>query len=143
MEDIAYVQDIVNEQLSQLLQEQNEVFVCSIGAQFEIKSTTLIQHDAASNEIGILALLWQYYKDHPNPAYESAKVIYLHSKGSFHPKKENDRLRIFLTCGALSQECSTLPSSDPCNVCSSQMSPVPYPQTSENMWLAKCNYVQK
>ena len=50
-------------------------------------------------------------------------------------------MRMFLTRGALSKECAELPST--CNICSSRMSPVPYPHTSGNMWLARCDYVSK
>ena len=142
-ESIPRVKNIVKEQFSQLRPEQHEVFVRSIGVPFEIENATLVRHDEDGDEAQTLALLWQYCKDHPNPADESAKVVYLHSKGSFHPMVKNDRLRRFLTRGALSQECANLPSSDPCNVCSSRMSPLPHPHTSGNMWLAKCDYVQK
>ena len=138
------MKNIVKEQLSQLLHpEQYGIFVRSIGAPFEIENTTLIRHDTTGNEAETLALLWQYCKDHPNPADESANVVYLHSKGSFHPSRRNDKYRRFLTRGALSQECANLTSSDPCNVCPSQMLPAPHPHTPGNMWLAKCDYVQK
>ena len=80
--------------------------------------------------------LKQYCKDHP-----TEKVVYLHSEGSFNSMEVNGRLRRFLTRGALLEECANLPSS--CNVCSSRMSPIPHPHTSGNMWLAKCDYVQK
>ena len=89
-------------------------------------------------------------------------VIYLHSKGSYRPFPNNDKLRRFLTRGALSNECasihhtsqqssssstttSTTASSTACsvcNVCSSRMSPIPHSHTPGNMWLAKCNYIQ-
>jgi hypothetical protein len=81
-------------------------------------------------------VLKQYCKDYP-----AAKVVYLHSKGSFNPMEVNERLRRFQTRGELLEECANLPSS--CNVCSSRMSPIPHPHPSWNMWLAKCDYVQK
>ena len=52
----------------------------------------------------------------------------------------NDKLRKFLTFGALSKECANMP--DFCNVCASRMSPFPHPHTSGNMWTAKCTYVK-
>ena len=50
-------------------------------------------------------------------------------------------LRKFLTRGALSEECSNMPSF--CNFCSSRMSPLPHAHTSGNMWAARCEYVRK
>ena len=89
-ESIPRVKNIVKEQFSQLRPEQHEVFVRSIGVPFEIENATLVRHDEDGDEAQTLALLWQYCKDHPNPADESAKVVYLHSKGSFHPKVKKD-----------------------------------------------------
>jgi hypothetical protein len=101
-----------------------------------IPETTLIaHHDKASEEV-TLHSLWEHCRENP-----SDKVIYLHSKGSFTVKRENDLLRKFLTQGALSKECADLPLT--CNVCSSRMSPIPHPHTSGNMWLARCDYVSK
>jgi len=71
----------------------------------------------------------------------NTKVVYLHSKGSYHDIRQNAKLRLFLTKGALSRKCSNLPKK--CNVCSSRMSPLPHPHTSGNMWLARCDYVAK
>ena len=79
-ESIPRVKNIVKEQFSQLRPEQHEVFVRSIGVPFEIENATLVRHDEDGDEAQTLALLWQYCKDHPNPADESAKVVYLHSQ---------------------------------------------------------------
>ena len=130
---------IVKEQLSQLLPEHN-VFVRSIGAQVEIvaprRDVTVIQHDEEGDEAGTLQLLWKYCKNRTDDT-----VVYIHNKGSFHPSYTNTLFRRFNTRGALSEECMNMPSS--CNVCSSRMSPLPHPHTSGNMWVAKCEYVQK
>jgi len=108
----------------------------SIGVPLQIENTTLPQHDEKGWEPQTLRLLWQQCKINTHD-----KIVYIHSKGSFHPNNDNDLLRRFLTRGALSEECSNLPSS--CNVCSSRMSPIPHPHASGNMWLARCDYVQK
>jgi hypothetical protein len=134
-EDVGFVQSIVQEQMAHLLPE-HEVFVRSIGIQFNISNTTLLCHDEVGDEVGTLTLLWEYCKEHPK-----SKAVYIHTKGSFHPHERNNILRKFLTHGALSQECANAPSH--CNVCSSRMSPVPHPHTPGNMWLAKCNYIVK
>ena len=126
---------IIKEQMAQLRPE-HKVFVRSIGVPVEIENTTTIRFDEEGDEVETLGLLWQHCRDHT-----SDKVVYIHSKGSFHPSSANDRLRRFLTRGALSEECLNLPSS--CNTCSSRMSPLPHPHTAGNMWLARCEYVQK
>ncbi|GKY97517.1 hypothetical protein MPSEU_000709900 [Mayamaea pseudoterrestris] len=133
--DSRRVKRLVNRQLSIRLPE-HQVFLHSIGYPIHIANTTLLQHHNEGNEVLTLHSLWEYCKIQPD-----ARVVYLHSKGSFHPKVENDLLRGFLTAGALSKECLHLP--DACNVCSSRMSPIPHPHTPGNMWLARCRYVRQ
>ena len=143
--DIPRVISIVREQFSQLL-PRHEVLISSIGTPIaseitKIKTnsrftTELMQHNAEGFEFLTLSRLWQHCKDNPTD-----KVVYLHSKGSFHPSKKNDNLRQFITRGTLSEECANAPPS--CNVCSTRMSPMPHPHTSGNIWLARCDYVQK
>jgi hypothetical protein len=134
--DVGFVQSIVQEQMAHLL-PKHEVFVRSIGIQFNISNTTLLLcHDEVGDEVGTLTLLWEYCKEHPN-----SKAVYIHTKGSFSTHERNNILRKFITRGALSQECANAPSH--CNVCSSRMTPVPHPCTPGNMWLAKCNYIVK
>ena len=129
--------DIVEEQMSQLLPE-HKVFVRSIGVPVDVVApdVTVIQHDEEGDEAGTLQLLWKYCKNRTDDT-----VVYIHNKGSFHPSYTNTLFRRFNTRGALSEECMNMPSS--CNVCSSRMSPLPHPHTSGNMWVAKCEYVQK
>ena len=132
--DIPTVKKVVEEQLS-FLRPNHRVFVRSIGVPLQIDNTTLIQHDNTGSEIETLAVLWQHCKDHTDE-----KVVYIHSKGSFHPSADNHLLRSFQTRGALSEECEDLPPS--CNVCSSRMSPIPHPHAPGNMWLGRCDYIQ-
>jgi hypothetical protein len=133
--DIPRVKGIVQEQMA-LVRVKHRVFVQSIGTPMSIPNTTLISHHDQASEMVTLDSLWNYCRKN-----RRQKVIYLHSKGSFHPHILNDVLRMFLTRGALSKECANLPFT--CNVCSSRMSPVPHPHTPGNMWLARCNYVSK
>ena len=100
--------------------------------------TVHLGHYESGDEKLSLHALWEYCR---NNNTKDAKVIYMHSKGSFNPSWENDNLRKYLSRGALSEECLGL--SQTCNVCSSRMSPLPHPHTPGNMWLARCNYVKK
>jgi hypothetical protein len=102
----------------------------------KVKGAIHLQHDKEGNEFESLGLLWDYCKSHLKQ-----KIVYLHSKGTFHPSEQNDNLRRLLTRGVLSEECSNLP--DICNVCSFRMSPIPHVHTPGNMWLARCSYVNK
>jgi len=135
VDDIEKVNSIVKEQFDLLLPE-HKVFVRSIGTELHIDNVELIRHDAEGDESDTLQLLWEHCNNFPD-----SKVVYLHSKGSFHGTEDNEKLRRFLTRGALSKECANLPSS--CNACSSRMSPIPHPHTPGNMWLARCDYIKK
>jgi hypothetical protein len=61
-------------------------------------------------------------------------VVYLHSKGFFHPQTG-----LLPDFGALSQDCMRMPKQ--CNVCSTQMTRAPH--TPENMWAACCGCIAK
>ncbi|GFH53888.1 hypothetical protein CTEN210_10364 [Chaetoceros tenuissimus] len=127
---------IVDEQMDHM-KPFHQVHVRFIGTSFAINNTKTIEYDKEGDEFGTLELLHNYCKENPTDT-----AVYLHNKGSFHPKPENDSLRRFLTRGALSQECANMPE-DTCNVCSSRMSPLPHPHTSGNIWVAKCEYIAK
>jgi hypothetical protein len=133
--DAPRVERLVQEQLDLLLPE-HALFLHSIGHPLHIQSAKLLEHHAQGDEVETLRSLWEYCTIRPD-----SKVVYIHSKGSFHDRPENNALRRFLTTGALSRECLNLPSH--CNVCASRMSPLPHPHVSGNMWLARCDYIQK
>ncbi len=132
---INITKNIFNEQMA-LLRPEHKVFVRSIGFPVEIHNATHVRHDENGDEAETLGLLWDHCQDNLDDI-----VVYIHNKGSFHPSKKNDILRRFLTRGALSEECSNMPTT--CDVCSSRMSPLPHPHTSGNMWAARCDYVKK
>jgi hypothetical protein len=134
--EVKRVEAIVFEQLANLKPIHHPVFIHSIGKTLPIPNTTLLHHHESANEEVTLLSLWRYCQNNTH-----SKVVYLHAKGSFHPSRQNERLRQFLTAGALSDECASLPQS--CNVCSSRFSPFPHPHTPGNMWLAQCDYVSK
>ena len=95
-----------------------------------------VTHRATGTEGASLRALWDHcraaearrHHHHDDDDDDDARVVYLHSKGSLTPGEDNDRLRRFLTEGALSRECASLP--DACDVCSSRMSSHPHPHTS-------------
>ena len=137
--DASRVMDIVSEQKSFLLPEYHKSFYVQSmgGVQLNITNTTILGHRPKGNEVITLHSLWKFCKKNP----QTEKVVYLHSKGSFHPKPKNTRLRKFLTAGALSEECALVGTQ--CNVCSTRFSPLPHPHTPGNMWLARCDYIRK
>jgi hypothetical protein len=135
-EELERVSNLVQEQFSSIKPWHTPIYVHSIGQEFPIPNTTLLQHHTTATEMVTLDSLWEYCQNHTDD-----KVVYLHSKGSFHPSKKNDRFRKLITLGALSDHCANAPST--CNVCSSRFSPFPHPHPPGNMWLARCSYVQK
>ena len=144
------VKAIVNEQFSFLDPKRHVVSITSIGHLLpnitNYNNTTnnerinipLKKHYIKGNKGLTLHALWNFCKQPANNNHDT-KVVYIHSKGSFHDNPDNTALRTFLTIGALSEDCDSLPSQ--CNVCSSRMSPMPHPHTSGNMWLARCDYI--
>ena len=147
--DIPRVSNFVRDQFLEFMKPgiHGPIFINSIGAVSALSelpwpptiNATLMNHYKQGDEVNTLQELWAYCsRDDTHP---EQKVVYLHSKGSFHWNKANEKLRVYLTKGALSEECSNMP--DTCNVCSSRMSPMPHPHTSGNMWLSRCEYVRK
>ncbi|KAG7374597.1 hypothetical protein IV203_013692 [Nitzschia inconspicua] len=136
-EELIHVSNIIDEQFGSLQPWHRPVFVHSIGQEYPIPNTTLLQHHEQATEMVTLRSLWEYCREERNI---NASVVYLHSKGSFHPSALNDQLRKFNTLGALSDDCSNMPHT--CNVCSSRFSPFPHPHPPGNMWQAKCSYVK-
>jgi len=146
------VKKIVNEQFSFLDQKRHRaVLITSIGHQLSditnnasspsLINITLQRHYERGNEGMTLHALWEFCRI-PTNNNHATKVVYIHSKGSFHNKPMNTHLRKFLTVGALSKDCDTnLP--DSCDVCSSRMSPFPHPHSPGNMWLARCDYIAR
>ena len=144
-EDIERVSELVHSQFQWFNASLHEmVYVNSIGTPLPLISnytnanSSNIVHRTKGDEVDTLEELWKFCNHSQN---REKLVVYLHSKGSFHPSEDNDKLRQFLSRGALSTECASLP--DTCTICSSRMSPVPRAHTSGNMWLAQCRYIQK
>jgi hypothetical protein len=133
--------DLVNDQLSLMLPE-HEANIMAIGVapnsssffEKKVKVRLIAHHDQGDEKLSLYEL-WKFCQNNTD-----SKVVYMHSKGTFHPTKQNDALRQYLSTGALSYECLHLP--DVCNVCGTRISPLPHPHIPGNMWLARCSYVQ-
>lgn len=136
------VRRIVAEQFAHLdpTLHDGDVAVTSIGHRLDAlpPGARVAEHHAAGGEDLTLRAVWRYCRANPRP---DVRVVYLHSKGSYHPTAANTRLRDFVTRAALSPACAALP--DACDVCSARMSPLPHPHSSGNMWLARCDYVAR
>jgi hypothetical protein len=126
------VQNRIMDQLSHLKYYHRPVYVHTIGHPL----STLLQHHEKAFEKVTLNSLWEYCQSHP-----CAQVVYLHSKGSYHPSDVNDRMRQMLTIAALSDECANNTDNVVSNLCGYRISPFPHPHVPGNMWLAHCSYV--
>mmetsp|Transcript_16220 Transcript_16220/g.39836 ORF Transcript_16220/g.39836 Transcript_16220/m.39836 type:complete len:439 (-) Transcript_16220:393-1709(-) len=125
----------------------------------DVSKTVSLGHHDTGSELVSLQSLWEYCQNTSSPT--TTKVVYLHSKGSYTSTESNELLRRFITKGATSDACASISHdhdhhhhrsngdddsiavTTKCNVCSSRFSPLPHPHTSGNMWLARCDYVQK
>ena len=119
--------DIVEDQLGYIDPTvHGPVYVTSIGVRIDVEGTVGVQYFDNANEEESLHLLWMYCRQNP-----TQRVVYLHSKGSFHPSEDNDKLRSFATQAALSKQCDdATKSEDSCDVCSGRFSPLPHAHTS-------------
>jgi hypothetical protein len=77
-------------------------------------------------------------------AHVQDRVVYMHTKGSFHDSPQNTILRQFLTNAIFSDACLAFGTNDDeCDVCSARFSPLPHWHTPGNMWIATCGHVRK
>ena len=75
-------------------------------------------------------------------AASQRRVVYLHSKGSYHSQSENHIWRKQMTEAALHPQC-LLPPDDSCDVCGAHFY-VRYAITFPgNMWTTRCDYVTR
>mmetsp|Transcript_44937 Transcript_44937/g.94287 ORF Transcript_44937/g.94287 Transcript_44937/m.94287 type:complete len:944 (+) Transcript_44937:218-3049(+) len=76
-----------------------------------------------------------------NSTQTTTRVVYLHSKGSYHSQKENHIWRKQMTSASLHPQCLHPP--DPqCDVCSAQFYIKYAIMFPGNMWAAKCSYIR-
>ncbi|KAL7468423.1 hypothetical protein ACHAXS_008662 [Conticribra weissflogii] len=106
----------------------------------------LLNFYESASEAATLHDIYQYCQD-DDDAYvqrtnNDTRVVYLHSKGSYHRREANDNWRREMTNSVLHDDC-LFPPDDQCDVCGAQF----YTRFSfmfpGNMWTAKCSYIQK
>eukprot|EP00525_Craspedostauros_australis_P010483 CAMPEP_0198133706 /NCGR_PEP_ID=MMETSP1442-20131203/59706_1 /TAXON_ID= /ORGANISM="Craspedostauros australis, Strain CCMP3328" /LENGTH=371 /DNA_ID=CAMNT_0043794837 /DNA_START=701 /DNA_END=1816 /DNA_ORIENTATION=+ len=97
---------------------------------------TMIRHVADGNEELTLTQLHEHCQHHP-----SHRVVYIHSKGTYHPTLSNDILRRLSMRAVTSKQCNTARSA--CNVCSAHFSVYPFFTATGNFFVAQCQYVQQ
>lgn len=140
--DTAHALSIINEQLSvrkQSVLQNGNLHYLTIGAAIAFPDCLPCKHLGhykEGTEMLTLQLLHEHCWAHP-----SERVIYMHSKGSYHTMPQNDKFRRFLTKSIFSKECVNMPKT--CNLCSARFSPLPYPHTPGNMWVATCEYIRR
>jgi len=108
----------------------------SIPALLECPTCHQLEHKNAGDEVITLQHVFDHCARNP-----SERVLYMHSKGSFHNMPQNEALRRFLTKGVWSDECHHMPRA--CSACASRFSPLPHHHYPGNMWLARCEYVSR
>jgi hypothetical protein len=74
--------------------------------------------------------------------HEDHRVVYLHTKGAYHPRPANQGWRRHMTAATTSQDCLA-PPDDTCNLCGSIYYPFWTSFMPGNMWTAKCSYIQQ
>jgi len=70
------------------------------------------------------------------------RVVYLHSKGSYHSQDTNHIWRRQMTDASLHPDCLSPPNND-CDVCSAQFYIKYAIMFPGNMWTAKCSYIRR
>ena len=97
------------------------------------------QHLAQGDEVVTLQSLYEYCQQ----AGPDQLVTYIHSKGTYHPKKVNEIWRPHLTQAALHPDCVRHTQEGHCNVCGLHF----YAQWTSffpgNMFTARCDHVQQ
>jgi hypothetical protein len=74
--------------------------------------------------------------------HDSHRVIYLHTKGSYHNRPMNDPWRHHMTMAATSEMCLE-PKDDTCNLCGLFYYPFWASFMPGNIWTAQCSYINK
>jgi hypothetical protein len=110
----------------QWIQERCNCFVC-----------THVRHETSGFEEVTLQPLYEYCVQQPEH-----RVIYLHSKGTFHPSHGAERWRRAMTEAVTSRHClhDDIPSQ--CHVCGLTFSPVWTPLYPGNMWVGACSHIR-
>lgn len=137
---------IIKEQLEQRQElglQHVPVFYTLIGENVSARSRIfspnchMLKHAKNGSEELTLQSLYDYCTLNP-----SARVAYIHDKGSFSRNYGNEIRRKYTTKGVLSKACRSFLSTE-CNICSLGFSALPTNHAPGNMWSADCSYIQK
>lgn len=71
------------------------------------------------------------------------RVLYLHTKGSFHARASQHRVREHVTDAVTSRDCIEQAHKEDCDLCGLLFLPRPSLHFTGNMFNAKCSYIQK
>ncbi|GAB5357183.1 hypothetical protein AAMO2058_000352100 [Amorphochlora amoebiformis] len=141
--------DIVKEQLETVLRSDMRERIKSIEITTVNKNVSIVgcdlchhtEHFLDGYEERSLEKVYDYCVQHP-----MEKVIYFHSKGTFHDRPLNALLRKTMMRSILSRECLDVAQTlQPyqCNVCGLRYSPFPHSHYSGNFFSADCSYISK
>ena len=97
-----------------------------------------LQHVEEGFEEWTLGAMYEYCLDH-----EDQRVVYLHTKGSYHYSQSQDFWRQHLTNAALSSDCIQRAHAQGCELCGLMAIPQPTVHYTGNMFNAKCEYIRK
>eukprot|EP00435_Cladocopium_sp_Y103_P037149 s2028_g9.t2 len=124
MAQVPRVAKIARGQLALVDPKHYDLSINSIGAITDVSQLALdpllaqrtrFAHYVEGQETLTLHDVWSYCRRHD--VLPSQVVVYVHSKGSYHPHEFQDQWRDYVTAGALSQEW--------------------------NMWAARCGYISE
>jgi len=97
-----------------------------------------MDHFLEGHEDVTLDKVYDYCQTH-----ESSRVVYIHSKGAFHPKGSDQEYWRQSMMDAVTSESCLQPPNDTCSVCGLLLLPFPALHMPGNFWTAKCSYIQK
>ena len=89
-----------------------------------------------------LQSLYEHSKRMIEMGHNDYRVVYMHSKGTYHSSFLNDSLRRHLTKAIFSDECNIISMTDmpDCNVCSLTFLAFPGFHTPGNMWVSQSDF---
>ena len=101
-----------------------------------------LQHYTNATEYVTLSNLHEYCHTQHVLDDPTKRVVYLHSKGSFHDHGKQTPWRRQLTNASLHPDC-LYPPNETCDVCGAQYYTMFASMFPGNMWTAKCSYIRK
>ncbi|GAB5369585.1 hypothetical protein AAMO2058_001417700 [Amorphochlora amoebiformis] len=102
------------------------------------KKCHLVDHYPKGYEMKTLQHVYEHCVAHP-----TERVVYIHTKGTFHNSLGNKVFRRALMRSVLSEECYKARGKFGCNTCGFRYSPLPHPHFPGDMFAADCEYVSK